>query len=825
MPGRYRHFACFIYALTCLLVSVMAVMQLIDKPGLPFGLETSGGTVVAVNPSGVPESGSILESIEGIMVRSEISAEMITDSRKPGESVAVTYRNASGQVLRADVTLVHYYKSYTFIAITSLAGTAFLLLGLFAVIARPDDKAAVLLFLVLSTFAVAIVTSPGAYQISNNPASVIVKFSHSLSYIFGSVFFLHFIMSFPERNVKNGFHKVITGSLYTCAIILGSASVWISWRAMSDMNTDSIILYEKFWRLCELVLLMSLISGALTLVYKYRKIRHAYLKRKIEWIFWGMTMGAGPFVIFWLIPGLADLRYILPEEILLTLLLIIPISFAVAVVKYHVLDIEVIIKRSIVYFALIGFLVMIYTGMTYLLINYITGLIGIDSKLIFIAAAILIAFLLNPLRLRIKNIVDKTFYREKYEFDKAIQSVSEKAKDCAGYTELGSMLVGEISSLIPVKSVAVAALTANGERFRIIGQRGFEDLNADSCRLKVADIKRRFDLPLSVAHMCEPDVDYNDSLEVVLNKVNIALVVPLSLNSDEATGAIILGRKLSEMRYSASDVRLLTTIASSSALALKRIELQEKLLTEHVELEKAKEISELKSYFVASVSHDLKTPLSAIRIYSELLSNDNLRSEKRAEYAGIIEGETERLRRMIENILEFSRIEKGLKIYNFEKMDLNCAVEELLSRMNYELRMKKFTTEVQLSPDPVYINGDKDSFASVLENLITNSIKYSGSNRHIRIVTSVQGGNAAVAVEDKGIGVSRENLKKIFTKFFREVSKETSGIKGAGIGLSIVKNIVEAHGGRIEVESEQGIGSSFKIILPAYEAETQDAAA
>ncbi|MBX7043368.1 MAG: HAMP domain-containing histidine kinase, partial [Ignavibacteria bacterium] len=780
---------------------------------------------VIINPYGVPESGSILESVEGISIRSEFSAEMITDSRKPGESVAITYRNTSGQTVKADVTLVHYYRSYTFIGITSVAGAAFLLLGLFVVLVRPDDKAAVLLFLVLSTFAVAIITSPGAYRSSDDPASLIVRISHSLSYIFGSVFFLHFIISFPERNLKNRIYKLTAVSLYSFAVILGFVSVWITRSTISDLNSESVILYEKLWRVCELVLLVSLIAGALILVFKYRRIRQTYLKRKIEWIFWGMIMGAGPFVIFWLIPGLTDIRYIMPEEILLALLLIIPISFAIAVVKYHVLDIEVLIKRSILYFTLIGFLVLIYAGLTYLVINYVTRLIGIDSKLIFISAAILIAFMLNPLRLRIKNIVDKTFYREKYEFDKAIQSVSKKAKDCAVYSELGNMLVAEISSLIPVKSVAVAALTANGESLRIIDQRGFDDLKADECRLRAGVLKGRFDLPFSSAHMCEPDVEYNDELEMILNNRGIAVIVPLSLGPGEAIGAIILGRKLSEMRYSASDIRLLSTIASSSALALKRIELQEKLFTEHVELEKAKEISELKSYFVASVSHDLKTPLSAIRIYSELLSNDNLSSEKREEYAGVIEGETERLKRMIDNILEFSRIEKGLKKYTFEKMDLNCTVNELLSRMSYELRMKKFTTEVQLSPEPVYINGDKDSFASVLENLITNSIKYSGSNRYIRIVTSMKGGEAAVAVEDRGIGVSRENLKKIFTKFFREDSKETSGIKGAGIGLSIVKNVVEAHGGRIEVESEPGAGSRFRIILPEYAVETEDAAA
>ncbi|MEZ4689825.1 MAG: HAMP domain-containing sensor histidine kinase [Ignavibacteria bacterium] len=174
---------------------------------------------------------------------------------------------------------------------------------------------------------------------------------------------------------------------------------------------------------------------------------------------------------------------------------------------------------------------------------------------------------------------------------------------------------------------------------------------------------------------------------------------------------------------------------------------------------------------------------------------------------------------MINNVLDFSRIEKNLKKYVFEKTDLNQIINIVLQLMSYELLMKKFKVEKDLCEGSIFVNGDRDALNSMLANLISNSVKYSESERYLKITTSVKDDMAELIIEDRGTGISEKNLKDIFNPYFRESSTESKKIKGAGLGLSIVKNIVDSHNGKIEVKSESGKGTDFKINFPLYETE------
>lgn len=566
-----------------------------------------------------------------------------------------------------------------------------------------------------------------------------------------------------------------------------------------------------------MLLFSSLITGTLLLIFKYKKVNDVPGRRKIEWIFWGMAIGVGPFILFWLIPNIFSLKYLLNEEFILAFLIVVPVTFVIAVVRYQLLDIEILIKRSIIYFVLIALLMFLYFEIIYFSSSYFTKYPGYESKDLYIIAAILTALLLNPLRIKIKNFVDKIFYREKYTFDKAIKKISLLTKECLTYEELGKMLINEISLLIPVRSIALVSRTLNGDRLRVFAQNNFDLLQKNIRAFRLKNILFNAELPFALGNKVESGFKFNNKLEVLLRRWQIALIIPLSVESNEAIGAIILGDKLSGVNYSVYDYELLNTIAISASLAVRRMELQEKLIKEEVELEKAKEISELKSYFVAGVSHDLKTPLSAIKIFSELLQNENITKIKSKEYLSIIAGETERLKRMIDNVLDFSKVEKGLKQFSFRKIDLNESACEVLKRMNYELGMKKFSVDECLSSEPLYINGDPDAVNSILENLISNSIKYSDKIKYLKVSTKLENEAAELKIEDSGKGISESNLKHIFDPFYREVSVESSNIKGAGLGLSIVKNFVKAHKAEIEVQSCEGTGSTFKIIFPIYQ--------
>jgi len=230
-------------------------------------------------------------------------------------------------------------------------------------------------------------------------------------------------------------------------------------------------------------------------------------------------------------------------------------------------------------------------------------------------------------------------------------------------------------------------------------------------------------------------------------------------------------------------------------------------------------LSEMKADFVSNVSHELRTPLASIRVFAELLKlGKAVSAEKTMEYGEYIEAESRRLSRLINNILDFSRIESGLKSYQFVRASLDEVVASSLETFKVRTRASGFhvTFEGPASPLPD-LEIDADAVGQALYNLLDNAVKYSGPSREIGVRLSREHGAAVIAVRDKGIGIARSEQKKIFDRFHRVGTGLVHDVKGSGLGLSIVHHIVRAHGGRVEVESQPGEGSTFIIKLPIHE--------
>ncbi len=227
------------------------------------------------------------------------------------------------------------------------------------------------------------------------------------------------------------------------------------------------------------------------------------------------------------------------------------------------------------------------------------------------------------------------------------------------------------------------------------------------------------------------------------------------------------------------------------------------------------ELSRLRSEFISNVTHELKAPLSSIRLFVETLMLDRVRNRaERKKYLSIIMNETQRLSRLINNVLDFSKIETGQKDFYFKEMDIREVVKEVIKLFDYELKREKFKLKLDLPKEPVLILIDRDAIYQLFINLISNAIKFSEDVKEISIILKKQKNELKIKVEDKGIGIPEEDLPYIFDKFYRVKNEKTKGKIGAGIGLSLVKHIVEAHGGKIKVKSKEGKGTIFIINLP-----------
>jgi signal transduction histidine kinase len=226
-------------------------------------------------------------------------------------------------------------------------------------------------------------------------------------------------------------------------------------------------------------------------------------------------------------------------------------------------------------------------------------------------------------------------------------------------------------------------------------------------------------------------------------------------------------------------------------------------------------LARLKSDFVANVSHELKTPLALIRLFAETLELGRVPSEEKAQqYYRVINKESHRLTQLINNILDFSRIEAGRKEYRFAPTDVARVVREVIESYRFQIEQQGFELALDIAEDLPLVPADEEALGQAILNLVNNAIKYSRETRSIRIQVRREGSKVLVSVTDRGIGIPRGEQKKIFEKFYRGEDSLVHETKGSGLGLPLVQHIMEAHGGSVEVESAPGKGSTFTLVLP-----------
>jgi signal transduction histidine kinase len=225
-------------------------------------------------------------------------------------------------------------------------------------------------------------------------------------------------------------------------------------------------------------------------------------------------------------------------------------------------------------------------------------------------------------------------------------------------------------------------------------------------------------------------------------------------------------------------------------------------------------LGELKSHFVASVSHELRAPIGSIRLMADALDAGKVAPETAAEFHRLISQEGKRLSHLIENVLDFARIEQGRKRWHFEPVDLPSLIADTVKVME-PLAAEKHLHLITVLPDsPTEPVLDAAAIQQALVNLLDNAIKFSPLGSAIETRLSCDPGFCRLAVRDEGPGVPSSERAKIFERFYRPGNELRRETQGTGIGLSLVKAIVEAHGGRVELDSRPGDGSTFTLVLP-----------
>jgi PAS domain S-box-containing protein len=226
-----------------------------------------------------------------------------------------------------------------------------------------------------------------------------------------------------------------------------------------------------------------------------------------------------------------------------------------------------------------------------------------------------------------------------------------------------------------------------------------------------------------------------------------------------------------------------------------------------------RQLDRLKDEFVALVSHELRTPLTSIRGYLELITEDTNLTEDQTRFIETIDRNAQRLQRVVGDLLFVAQVEAGKLSLEVADVNPNTLVEEAVQAAGPSAAAKSIELTAHLGELPE-IRGDRARLAQVLDNFISNAIKFTPSFGRVTVTTRVLPGEVEVVVSDSGMGIPADELPLLFQRFFRAERATAGAIPGTGLGLAIAKAIVTGHGGRIRVESEDGAGTTFRVILP-----------
>lgn len=816
--GREQYgFLCL--SLIVLAIGIFGITRSWVRPGLPFTWEIreQGITVKEILvPDGdlLPED--VLLGNDGIPLQHHEELEFIFDGKTRSDSVTMIV-SRQGQITTVSITPWGNWYSRHYLIINFIIGLCLWGIGTWVVLRRPEDKPARLFFLITLSLAIVVMVGTARLPAGTPPWNYFLPALYYLVYPFFPALLLHLLTSFPraKRLLHSQWQQDL--AIYVPAVVFVLALEIFHGRALSSADMALFREYHRFFTFHRGYIVIYFLLAMAALVHSYFTANDESEKNKTRWMVWGIAVGASPFMLLWTLPNLLDTAPVIPEEIADLAIIVAPLSFAVAIVKYKLFDVEIVINRSIVYSLLTGAIITFYLLLVGLTGQFLHDMSPQANSFLAISFTLLAAAIFNPAKQRIQRIVDRTFYRVKYNYRLAINAFTPLMATVKSQGEALELLMAHIEGSIPLEKMAVL-LPRNGV-FEIVASRGVKDEEENWLGfaehdevIQLAKIQAR---PLAKTGCADSTIAAYRQLLEHFDRTGMEILLPAERSAGQ-WGFLLLGQKRSGTRYSVEDLELLSMLALETFSALERIHFQEMTIYERAEKEKLEALSQLKSEFISLVSHELRTPLTAIRWAAQnLIDGIPAKSPPPIEHylKGIHESSLH-LSRMIENLLDVSKIESGKLEILPESVCLAEMIGTVIHSVTPLLAGKNLRIQTEVSKE-LQVKADRDALEEILSNLIENAIKYSPDGKTVSVEAHKAEGQVVISVRDEGMGIPAEKQKTIFEKFVRVSQDKKIREKGLGLGLYIVKKLVEAQSGTIQVQSQIGVGSTFTFTLPS----------
>ncbi len=784
---RGRIFVYLLLGILVIAISVYGFIQLRQRPWIPKSIPQSAIKQLDQN--------EILESKD---------IEFVLSQKTIGDRVQILLEIDGVQEYR-NVALVAYYLQSPFLVVYLIIGLMCFLIGITVIVLRPDDLTAQIFFFAIVAFSSATIINQGFYVAKGSWFSFVPGVLYYLVYPLALALLLHFTLKLTKRDVKR---SVVL--IYVPAFLFAGTLIFLYLYNVLHSSFVHYRYYQAVYYIFRFYTVLYVLGTVILLVSGYRKASMMEERAQIKWIFFGLFVGIGPFIFLYQLPQLIKITPFISDELSNVFFIFLPLAVAFAIIRFKLMDIELIINKSMVYSILTIFTVSVYLLSVRFLQELVFRVLNVHEAVLTVIAALAAAAVFHPARRKIQRFVDKSFFRISYDYRDSHRNFTERAHMMADKDHLVEFFAAKVAKTLPLESLGILVyVMKDGKKIPIIDK----DVGQKPDVLPLGVFERSQIFAKRKAVRVEEGIDFSN--ESILADAGLEVVLSLPFRVLTLGGILFLSKKKSGERYTHEDLDFLSAMAGSLALNLERILLQEEVFLERAEKQKLDELNRMKTEFISTVSHELRTPLSSIQSLSEMLQDGKVKDKsKEEELLGVMANESSRLTRFMHNILDIGKIEQNAKTYTFSLEKIQPVIEEAIALFHGDLVKEGIVLQKDLAKKVIELKIDRDAIKQALTNILDNAIKYSKEGGEITVRLIENSDNVEIQVQDKGIGISAEDQKKIFDDFFRSPEAIRKSPKGVGLGLRVVKYIMEAHNGNVKLHSQLGEGTVVSLVFP-----------
>ena len=625
--------------------------------------------------------------------------------------------------------------------------------------------------------------------------------------------FIYLTLTFPRRRESILRRRWLVPLLSGVAGIL-IARQWSTYLAFArDPHPQAFRAMALAGKAADVLMVAQVLAAFSILAHGMRRLELTRERAQVKWLLWGFAVGVTPYVFLRTLLGLAGVESPFGAAFDRVFEMAIPVAFVSAVVLYRLLDIDIIIRRSVIYVALAILMTAIIAGVG-LLIGGGVGARRAPPWIVPLAVGIVAGVAFMPLRRAIGWWVDRTFFKMTLGYGRALDELGACTEELAGQRDLANEIDSFLAKLLRPRSRVV--LLREGEE--IVATPALPPAEASALFDSASRAARGTAAGGTLARVNAtslPEVE-SDSFPDELSRRGFVLGQEIA-GPDGAEGWILLGVRETERRYIERDVHLLRDAASEASRALGRIRLVQRAAEESMARRRSEEIARMKSDFLSRVAHDLRTPLASILWSAEnLLDGVTGRiSDRQAEYLGSVRASARHLDRLVTGLLEISRHERGVLTLEIGPVDVGAVLEQAISTIRPLAAEKKATIAMSAPAGRVMAEANAEKLLEVALNLLDNAVKYSPSGAAIDVVAREDGGHVTVTVRDRGPGLGGADEDAIFERFNQGAPSPHGRRHGFGLGLYIVRTFVEMMGGDVAASDHPEGGALFTCTIRA----------